>query len=353
MSSIAQGELNKQPQLDTTSYKPIISPSSNDDVVQKKLNTQPQLEFKSYELAISPSNDDPVDPTTGQSSNHCETNSVFGIETDNNYKLSNEDLLKSKSNRDNLLHDEHNVAVLNQTNAINEASTIIDEPVPYELDDGRYIDDVYMSEYTAFEGNKELHIYDTSHHFDDRERKETDVASKDFTANEVSLSFSEKNNIRENQIPAAESNQESSSIDLQDSQDSCMQEGETSVNGSFSSGKSEKQANSQIEGDNAAKFSNSSCNQDSLVTRKCLANVSVVNIAFENSIKHLVTPNSKTFSNAKSLSQPKASEFPLTEESHVSFGPGCSIHPDTKEVITPMPNYDAFPTPELKVRVFW
>ena len=347
MSSVAQGELNTQPQLDTTLYKPIISPSSNDDAVQKELNTQPQPEPKSYELAISPSHDDKVDPTIGQWSNHCETNSIIGIKTDIDYELLNADLVKSKSNRNNLSLNEHDVAVLNQTSAI------IDEPVPYELDDGRYIDDVYMGGCTVFEGNKVSYIHETSHHFDDSERKETDVTSEDCNANEVSLSFSQMNNIRGNQIPAVGSNHESSSNDLQDSQDSCIQEGETSMNGTFSNGKSEKQANFQIESDNAARFSNSNCNQDSLVTRKCLANVSVVNIAYENSFKHLVTPISKTVSNAKSSSRPKASEFPLREESNVPFGPGCSIHPDTKEAITPMPNYDAFPTPELKVNGFW
>lgn len=341
MSSIAQGELNTQPQLDTTSYKSIISHSSNGDAAKKESNTQPQPEPKSYELSISAPHDT-VDLTTGQWSNHCETNSVSGIKIDNNYELSNADLLKIKRNRNNLLHNEHNVTVLNQTIAINQTSAIIDEPVPYELDDGRYMDDVYMSGCTVFEGNKKAYIYDISHRFGNSKRKEADVSSEDCNANEVSFSFSQTNNICGNQIPAVESNHEYSSNDLQDPQDSCIQEGE----------KSEIQANSQIESDNVARFSNSSCNQDSSVTRKCLANVSVVNIAYENSFKHLLTPISKTVSNAKSLSRPKASEFTLREESHVPFRPGCSIHPDTKEVITPMPNYDAFATPELKVNGF-
>lgn len=31
------------------------------------------------------------------------------------------------------------------------------------------------------------------------------------------------------------------------------------------------------------------------------------------------------------------------------FQPGCSVHPETKEVITPMPNYAQYSTPDLKV----
>ena len=31
------------------------------------------------------------------------------------------------------------------------------------------------------------------------------------------------------------------------------------------------------------------------------------------------------------------------------FGPGCSVHPETNEAITPMPDYSILPTPELRV----
>ena len=42
---------------------------------------------------------------------------------------------------------------------------------------------------------------------------------------------------------------------------------------------------------------------------------------------------------------------PQPKDKHAcqQFQPGCSIHPETKEVITPMPNYAQYPTPELKV----
>ena len=36
-------------------------------------------------------------------------------------------------------------------------------------------------------------------------------------------------------------------------------------------------------------------------------------------------------------------------ESYDKFGPGCCIHPETKAVITPMPDYSSLPTPELAV----
>ena len=43
---------------------------------------------------------------------------------------------------------------------------------------------------------------------------------------------------------------------------------------------------------------------------------------------------------------------PKDKDGCKNFQPGCSTHPETKEAITPMPNFAQYPTPELKVHLF-